>query len=79
MTEQEIKYQKFVDDDIKNNKGRLVNCCKELSYLLDNPMGTKCITEHYLNDILTYATTFSKFYKTYSDYKDITDFPIVVG
>lgn len=77
MTEQEIKYQKFVEDDIKNNKGRLVNCCKELSYLLDNPMGTKCITEHYLNDILTYATTFSEFYKPYSNYKDITDFPIV--
>ena len=77
MAERDLKYKEFVEDDIKNNKGILVNCCEELKYTLNNPKETQCFTKNYLNTLLTYATTFSDYYKPYSNYKSILDFPIV--
>lgn len=77
MTEREVKYAEFVRDDLENNRGRLVNCCDELSYLINNPECTEIFAKHYLNDILTYATTFSKFYKQFNGFSDLSDFPIV--
>lgn len=71
------KYKAFVEDDLKNNRGRLVNCCDELDYLLEHPEVNKIINKHYLNDILTYATIFSDFYKKYQNYQNLQDFPIV--
>lgn len=75
--ERDIKYEAFVKDDIANNKGRLLNCCNELEYLLTHPDANTIFNEHYLNELLTYATTFSPFYQNYENYKNLSDFPIV--
>lgn len=76
MTRDE-KYQAFVQDDLTNNRGRLVNCCDELDYLLAHPEANMILNKHYLNDILTHATLFSDYYKDYSNYKTLQEFPIV--
>lgn len=77
MTERDVKYAAFKEDDIKNNRGRLVNCCDEISCLLQNPNICEIAAKHSLNDILTYAVTFSEYYKKYADFKALSDFPIV--
>ena len=71
------KYKAFIEDDFKNNRGRLVSCCKEIDYLLAHPQANEILNKHYLNDILTYATLFSPLYKNYKDFKSLSDFPIV--
>jgi len=77
MTEQEIKYNAFVVSDEENNQGRLVNGCDELRFLLKNPEANTIFAKHYRNEILTYATRFSPFYRQYENFKTIQDFPIV--
>lgn len=77
MTERNVKYAAFKEDDIKNNRGRLINCCDEISCLLENPNICEVAAKHSLNDILTYAVTFSDYYKQYRDFKSLNDFPIV--
>lgn len=77
MTERDVKYEAFVKKDMEENRGRLLNCCNEISYLLDHPKDAEMFTRHYLNDILTYATTFSTYYKQYQGFKRLEDFPIV--
>lgn len=77
MTERDKKYEAFVKDDKTNNRGQLVNCCKEIHYLLEHPQEAAIFTRHYLNDILTYAVTFSEYYKPYQKFKSLNDFPIV--
>lgn len=76
-SERDVKYEAFVRDDIENNRGRLVNCCEELEFFLAHPDANRIITTRNLNDILTYTTTFSPFYKEYSGFKTLQDFPIV--
>lgn len=76
MTRDE-KYTKFVEEDTKNNKGRLVNSCDELRYLLANPDANEIFRKKYLNEILTYATQFSEFYQGYSNFSGLQDFPII--
>lgn len=71
------KYNAFVKDDIDNNRGRLVSCCKELDYLIAHPEVNIILNKHYLNDILTHATTFSPYYKQFKAFKSLADFPIV--
>ncbi len=73
----EEKYMAFVKDDIENNRGRLVSCCEEIDYLLAHPKANDILNKHYLNDILTYTTTFSPFYKNIQGFKGLGDFPIV--
>lgn len=77
MTEQEVKYAAFVELDEQTNLGRLVNGCDEIRYLLNNPEANKVFSKHYENEILTYATKFSPFYKKYEGFKSLQDFPIV--
>lgn len=77
MKERNEKYEMFVKQDMENNRGRIINCCNEISYLLAHPEANAIMAQHYLNEILTYATTFSDFYKQYYNYKCITDFPVV--
>ena len=77
MTERDVKYAAFKEDDIKNNRGRLVNSCDEISCLLENPHICEIVSKHSLNDILTYAVTFSDYYEQYRDFKALNDFPIV--
>lgn len=77
MNERDFKYQAFVEDDLKNNRGRLVNCCDELEYLLSHPNANRILNIHYLNDILSYAVIFSNYYKRFKNFKSILDFPIV--
>lgn len=77
MNEQEMKYTAFVKDDLENNRGRLTNSCDELSYLLNHPKANQIFSRHYLNEILTYATTFSDYYKSYRGFTDLSDFPIM--
>lgn len=76
MTRDE-KFEAYVKDDLMNNRGRLVDSCEELDYLLQHPEVNHILQKHYLNDILTYATTFSEYYKQYNDYSSLKDFPIV--
>ncbi|SEK82985.1 phenylacetate-CoA ligase [Pseudobutyrivibrio ruminis] len=75
--DREEKYNAFVKDDIENNRGRLVSSCEELDYLLAHPEANEILSKHYLNEILTYATTFSNYYKEYKNYRSIKDFPIL--
>lgn len=77
QSERDIKFQAFIDDDLKNNRGRLLNCCEEIDFLLSNPKTARIFQKHYLNDLLTYATTFSPFYQQYKDFKTLQDFPIL--
>lgn len=77
MTERDKKYEAFVQADIRDNRGRLVNCCKEIEYLLNHPGSVEIFTERYLNDVLTYATTFSDYYRKYEGFKKLEDFPVV--
>lgn len=77
MTEQEQKYNAFVALDEENNLGRIVNGCDELRFLLANPTANKFFAKHYENEILTYATRFSSFYKQFEGFKSLQDFPIV--
>lgn len=77
MNDRESKYMAFVEDDRKRNKGRLVNACEELTFLLQNPQANIVFSKHFLNDILTYAVNFSDFYKPYRDFKSLQDFPIL--
>ena len=76
MTEQERKYAAFVEDDLQNNRGRLVNCCEELQIMLQNLAIASIVAERSLNKILTYATTFSELYKPYKNFRKLQDFPI---
>lgn len=75
--ERDLKYNAFVKDDEENNNGRLVNCCNELTFLLNNPQLNTIFSKHYLNEILSYASTFSEYYKAFKGFRSITDFPIV--
>ena len=77
MKERDAKYEAFVKEDIENNRGRLLNCCNEIEYLLAHPSNAKIFAQHYLNDILTYATNFSNYYTKYQNFKFLEDFPIV--
>ncbi len=77
MTERDIKYEAFLKDDREKNKGQLVNCCEELSYLLSHPEASQIFEKRFLNDILMYATTFSDFYKPFQGFKSLQDFPIL--
>lgn len=77
MTEREIKFNAFVENDKENNLGRLVNGCDELRYMLAHPEANIITAKHYQNEILTYATTFSSYYKKYAGFKSLQDFPIV--
>lgn len=77
MNEQEEKYSAFVEQDRKNNLGRLVNGCDELRYLLQHSEANRIMAKHHENEILTYATTFSPFYSQFKGFKSLNDFPIV--
>ena len=77
MTERDVKYNAFVENDKENNRGRLVNGCEELCYLLKNPKVNRIFSKHNLNDLLFYATTQSEFYKPYVNAKDLSEFPLV--
>ena len=76
-TERDMKYQAFCIQDEKENCGRLLNGCTELRFLLENPEINKVFSKHYLNELLSYATTFSPYYRQYSGFKSLGDFPIV--
>ena len=77
MNDRNEKYAEYVKQDEMNNCGRLLNACDELSFLLQNPKVNNIFAKHFLNEILTYATTFSDFYKKYRGFKSLQDFPIM--
>lgn len=77
MEEREIKYNAFVDLDKSTNLGRLVNACDELNFLFAHPEVNKIFAKRNENEILTYATKFSSFYKQFAGFKSLQDFPIV--
>lgn len=54
-----------------------MNSCEELSYLLDHPEANKIFAKVNENEILTYATKFSEFYKKYAGFTSLQDFPIM--
>ena len=77
MDERTEKFNSFVEYDRINNKGRLVNACDELEFLLNNPQINSIFSQHYLTELLTYATSFSNFYSSYKNYTCLQDFPIL--
>ena len=77
MTERDIKFQAFVEDDNANNFGRIVNACNESLFLFEHPEVSRLFEKQYLTQCLAHAVTFSKFYKPYAKFKSLQDFPIV--
>lgn len=77
MTEREEKYLAFKMADEINNKGLIVNQCKEVEAIMKEPILTKGFQEGYLTNLLTYATRNSEFYRKYETFKSIKEFPIV--
>lgn len=75
--EQRLKYEEFEKNDIDNNRGRIVKSMEEINYLISHPKECAIIQQHYLNDILTFATLYSDYYKPYVNYKTLSDFPVV--
>ena len=43
MTEREIKWEVFRDNDLKSNNGQIVNQYKEVLEIMENPKGTEGI------------------------------------
>ena len=77
MTERDIKFQAFVEDDNANNFGRIVNACNESLFLFEHPEVSGLFEKQYLTQCLAHAVTFSEFYKPYAKFKSLQDFPIV--
>ncbi len=77
MTEREEKFEAFVEDDLRNNRGLIINQYKENLILMDNPIKMEAFRQSYLTNMLTYVTRHSEFYKKYEDFKSIKDFPVV--
>lgn len=75
--EQEEKFAAFKEDDIKNNRGRIVNSMDEIRFLISHPKECEIHQKIQLNEILTFATLYSEYYKKYADFKILQDFPIV--
>lgn len=75
--EQEEKFAAFKEDDIKNNRGRIVNSMDEIRFLISHPKECKIHQKIQLNEILTFATLYSEYYKKYADFKMLQDFPVV--
>ena len=76
-SDREKKYEAFIQDDITNNRGRIVNNMKEIEYLINHPEECKVFQQIRLNEILTHATLFSDYYKPYVNFQSLEDFPIV--
>lgn len=77
ITEREEKYRAFVEDDINNNRGLIVNQYSEVLAINDHPIELEAFRQSYLTNLLTYVTRHSDFYKKYENYKRLSDFPIV--
>ena len=77
MTEREIKWEVFRDNDLKSNNGQIVNQYKEVLEIMENPKGTEGIRSGYLYNILDYATKHSEFYKKYKGFTGIESFPVI--
>ena len=70
-------FEQFVQEDIRENHGLIINSLKEIRCIMSNPAEHKCFTEGYLDNLLFFATHQSEFYKKYQNYKSIKDFPIL--
>lgn len=77
MTEEQRKYKVFYENDIKNNRGLIVNQYDEVQNMMNYPKFTECFRKGYLESILKYATEKTEFYKQYSNFKVLQDFPVV--
>jgi phenylacetate-CoA ligase len=77
MTEQEEKYAAFKKNDMLNNYGLIVNQYDEVTSIMENPVLTKGFRASYLYNIMDYATKHSDFYRKYSNYRSLHDFPII--
>ncbi|MEI3571188.1 MAG: hypothetical protein V8Q25_12275 [Roseburia faecis] len=75
--EQEEKFAAFKEDDLKNNRGRIINSMDEIRFLISHPKECAIHQKVQLNEILTFATLFSDYYKDYADFKTLQDFPVV--
>lgn len=77
MTEREEKWMAFEKDDLKNNRGLIVNQYKEIQLIMDDPNNLSSFVSDYLVNLLLFATRHSKFYKKYDGFKCLQDFPVV--
>lgn len=75
--ERNKKYECFVIDDITNNRGLIVNQLQEVRTIMSSPEQMQGVTKGYLYNLLYYTTHNSEYYKKYSDFKSINDFPLV--
>lgn len=69
-------FEDFVEDDIKNNRGLIINQYREIEHII-NTNNTECIVQGYLDNLLTHTVENSSFYSDYVNYKCIYDFPVV--
>jgi phenylacetate-CoA ligase len=73
----EEKWLSFKTEDMKENRGLIVNQYAEVQNIMANPKEYAPILEGYLTSLLTYVSRHSKFYQKYENYKRLQDFPIV--
>ncbi len=77
MTEREMKYRDFVEEDLNNNRGLIVNQYSEVKAIMDYPLELEGVRQGYLTNLLTFASRHSEFYKSCEGYKKLQDFPVV--
>ena len=75
--ERNIKYKCFFKDDVANNRGLIVNQLEEIRAIMNFPEQMQGVTKGYLYNLLYYTTHNSDYYKEYSNFKSINDFPLV--
>lgn len=69
------RYAYWVLDFLRGSKVR--KHYNDIKYIIENNDETASIREKYLNDILNHAVNTTPFYKEYSNYGNLSDFPII--
>lgn len=77
MTEQQRKYEAFEKEDLAYNGGLIVNQMKEVADIMEHPNATTDLQKEHLKGILEYAIENTEFYRPYSNYSSILDFPVI--
>lgn len=79
MDEVKEKFQAFVENDLKNNGGLIVNQMNEVRTMLTYPKFTEPFRMNYLNSLLSYAARNIPFWKPYfkDGKEELKDFPVI--
>lgn len=77
MTERETKWNAFVECDIRENNGLIVDQYEEIQRIMKNPLDYRATLNGYLMGVLKNATLHSEFYKQFDGFRTLQDFPVV--